>query len=77
MSTLLSIYIQNKQIWVRLEHVWTCGSLSEREHWASLKLMFITAMHKGWRHVDIDVNHNARAYLLHCLKRGLCCLTWN
>ena len=22
MSTLLSIYIQNKQIWVRLEHVW-------------------------------------------------------
>jgi len=31
--------------------------------------VFIIAVHKGWRHVEIDVNHDTWAYLLVCLKR--------
>jgi hypothetical protein len=67
MSTLLYIYIKNKQIF--RSDCSTFGSLSEEEHCASLNLMFIIAVHKGCRHVGINVNHNTKAYLLQCLKR--------
>jgi hypothetical protein len=50
----------------------TFGSFSLQVHWASLKLLFISAVLKDWRHtclLHIDINQNTKALFAAVFER--------